>query len=163
MFLEAITSLYAYQHRSTDRVLVSSGQLTPVEFTATVVPGQASVRDLLVHVFDVQICHVAWVSGRMSRGESFARKFPRENYPDIASVGRFWSVVMRETDDFIRELNTDFDLGRLFPRQLPDGNTVTRAVWEVLLHVTNHSTQHRSEVAVALTALGRSPGDLDFL
>jgi uncharacterized damage-inducible protein DinB len=35
-------------------------------------------------------------------------------------------------------------------------------LWFTLAHVINHSTQHRSEAAEALTMMGRSPGDLDL-
>jgi len=33
----------------------------------------------------------------------------------------------------------------------------------MLLHVANHGTQHRSEVAAMLTAFRYSPGELDFV
>ena len=36
-------------------------------------------------------------------------------------------------------------------------------MWQALLHVFNHGTQHRSEAAALLTDAGRSPGDLDLI
>ena len=35
-------------------------------------------------------------------------------------------------------------------------------IWQLLVHVVNHGTQHRSEAAALMTADGRSPGELDL-
>jgi len=44
-----------------------------------------------------------------------------------------------------------------------DGSSNKRIRWEMLLHAINHSTQHRSEVAMMLTKLGHSQGNMEIL
>jgi uncharacterized damage-inducible protein DinB len=40
--------------------------------------------------------------------------------------------------------------------------TTSPKVWQTIVHVVNHGTQHRSEAAAILTGYGQSPGELDF-
>jgi uncharacterized damage-inducible protein DinB len=40
------------------------------------------------------------------------------------------------------------------------GKIFTLPMWKTMLHLTNHLTQHRSEIAMNLTELGHSPREL---
>ena len=44
-----------------------------------------------------------------------------------------------------------------------NGAPYEEPLWQLLLHVVNHGTQHRSEAAALLTDLGHSPGNIDLI
>jgi uncharacterized damage-inducible protein DinB len=48
--------------------------------------------------------------------------------------------------------------GRALVEQVPEGVPI----WQMLVHVVNHGTQHRAEAGTLLTAEGRTPGDVDL-
>lgn len=43
------------------------------------------------------------------------------------------------------------------------GNRRMEPIWQIVLHVVNHSTHHRGQVAGFLRALGKTPPPLDFI
>jgi uncharacterized damage-inducible protein DinB len=161
MFLDAVTRLYKYQDTMMQHVLDTAENLSNDELTSVVIQGQPSVQHTLVHACDAHICHLSFWDGNLSREESFAREFPPENYPDVAGVRAFWNPVQAQTDAFLATLTSDLDLERINPRDAASGRN--RKLWEMMLHVVNQGTQHRSEVVMMLIKLGHSPGDLDLL
>jgi uncharacterized damage-inducible protein DinB len=163
MIRDAVRRMYAYNTEMTERVLAACEPLPLEDFTRELIPGQPSLRDTLVHLTSAQRVHLDWWNGSMSGEASWARRFPRSDYPDLPAVRTFWRDVDRDTAAFLDTLRTDADLSKEPTRVRVDGFTVTRWLWESMLHVVNHGTQHRSEAAAMLTALGRSPGDLDLL
>ena len=56
----------------------------------------------------------------------------------------------------------DADLQREIVSRRRTGEEVRRPLWQDVIQIVNHSTQHRSEAAEALTMVGRSPDDLDI-
>jgi uncharacterized damage-inducible protein DinB len=163
MFLEALKGLYAHHADVTERVLQAAQPLTTEQFTGVAVPGQPALRDTLVHLCSAQRVHLSWWDGSLSGEASFRRRFPAVQYPDLVAVQNMWGELRRDTDAFIKTLRNDADLERVYTRARRDGTVRQRPLWLMMFHVLNHGTQHRSEAALMLTALGHSPGDLDLL
>ena len=73
------------------------------------------------------------------------------------------NAVNERVDLCIQSHESNEDIDRIFVRGFPDGSSNKRVRWEILFHVVNHGTQHRSKVAMMLTKLGYSPVDMEIL
>ena len=162
MLLPAIQRFDAYNTWATEQIFSTYAGLTPDQFNAAVVPGQPPLRDTLVHRCAAQRVHLDWWNGTLSGADSWARPFAPEDYPNFEAVRAFWHTLAGDTAAFVATRASDADLERILTRTT-DEREIERPLWESMPHVVNHGTQHRSETALMLTALGYSPGDLDLL
>ena len=164
MILEATRRLYAYNTNATEQILATCESLSTAQFTEELVPGQPSIRTTLTHLCAAQRVHLDWWTGALSGEDSWARRFPPEDYPTLEAVRTFWTSLRTDTDTHLETLTTAPHLARTLTRGVIGGTQeIERPLWLSMLHVVNHGTQHRSEAALPLTTLGHSPGDLDLL
>ena len=156
MLTDVVSTMYDYNAWANRRVFDTAARLTPEQFTTACLAGQDPVRDTLTHMIEAQ---AAWFE--RFRGESEGPELDPRDFADAASLRARWEAIERETRDFLARQD-DQSLTRDFVLPRPGRDTRVDSLWQLLLHVVNHGTQHRSEVAAMLTACGHSPGDLDL-
>lgn len=162
MLAEALRTLYAYNRWASGRLLDTVAQLTPEQFLAPGGPGVRSVRDGLVHLIRTQRSWLSWWNGSLSADEAYRLTLDPADFPDVAAVRAAWEAVERDTRAFVEGLS-DADAARVFEHILPNGMHWRMPLWQMMLHVANHGTQHRAEITAQLSGFGHSPGDLDLL
>jgi uncharacterized damage-inducible protein DinB len=161
MFIDGLRALYVYGGWAMRRLLDVCANLTPEQWLTPGNAGRGSVRDTLVHVVGAQRGWLAFWEGSLAPDQHQSPGLDPNDFPDVESVRAAWAKSEQATGLFLAGLN-EADLEREYSRTYPGGMVYRFKLWQTLLHVANHGTQHRSEVAAMLTGYGRSPGDLDL-
>jgi uncharacterized damage-inducible protein DinB len=148
-----------YDIWATERLLTAAAELREEQFALPAGPGHAPIRATLVHVLDA-----LWSWRLRSQGQVVPAEFPPELAEEESiTVGALRSFLEAEREAMHTALGgvQDSDIDRAM--QVPSRTGPrTMLPWQMLVHAVNHGTQHRGEVAEALTLLGHSPGDIDF-
>ena len=145
-----ISTLIAYNFWADEQIFTACEQITAEEFTRKLDPnpGWDSLRGILAHLVDAEF---GW---RMNLEAQDASEIVDEN--DFAAVSTLkdrWEVERAAWLKYVSGLREDV---------LNASRKDTLKIWQVIFHVVNHGTQHRSEAAAILTGYNHSPGEIDF-
>lgn len=130
---------FAENHKIWDRYV---SQLSDEQFTQPVAYSHGSVRDQIVHLISVD---EAWFSDLRGRVP------PSINLADLdrQSLRAYWDTVEQMMRGYLATLRDDMLSDK--PLQGEDKDLI---LWQVLLHVVNHGTDHRAQLLRALNDLG---------
>jgi uncharacterized damage-inducible protein DinB len=156
MLASSASTLFDYNRWANHRV-PETAELIPTDQLPGSDGGYGSLLETLVHIASVE-----WVFLERWNGRSPSAQWDPAEFPDLNALRTRWSEVEADLRRFVAGLSDD-DLARDVSYTNFQGEVWSYPLWQQLLHVVNHGTQHRSEVAADLTRLGRSPGWLDFL
>jgi uncharacterized damage-inducible protein DinB len=157
MRVDEVTLLYDYNYSANQRILACAGQLDPAQLEQVLLEGLGSVRAILTHALGAERL---WL--RRWRGDAPVGMLRPDEVPSLADLAALWRDEERQMRDFIADLRDD-DLDRVVAYTNLRGDQLSERLDRMLLHLVHHGTQHRSEVAALLTALGHSPGELDLI
>lgn len=162
MLAEAIRTFYDYGRWATARILDTAEALTQEQFHAPGNAGRGSVRDTLLHMIGTQQGWLNWWDGSLPAQEAYSQRPDPADFPDLKSLRAAWESLEEQTRAFVTGLSDD-DVVKNYEQTLPNGDNWSMPLWQMMAHVANHGTQHRSEIAAMFTGFGHSPGDLDLL
>ena len=155
--VEYFRALIDYNYWARDRLLTAVSQVPESDYLATRPMDYGSIHGTLAHAYGAEVVwHSRWV------GESPRRLLTGADIADLATLTTRWQERERQVRTFVDGL-TERDLMGTFNYESLAGDPQSRILWETLAHFINHGTNHRSEVAAAITQLGHSPGDLDMI
>jgi uncharacterized damage-inducible protein DinB len=146
-----------YHVRASDVVFRKAAELSEDELLAEGSFDHGSAFQTIRHLVDVDY---SWRELCMGNDVGDAYVWDLTPLPDLESVLSFWGEERERLLAYAESLDeAGLEASVTFGGSSPE----SAPIWQVLAHVVNHGTQHRSELARYLTVCGHSPGDLDLL
>ena len=150
MELELIKTFIEYHFDTTRRVWDSINQITDEQFLADDAYSRGSIRNLMVHLASTDR---RWLAGLKNLPDVGHLKF--EGYSTRTAAREVFEQVAKDLNEYANSLTAE-EINQN-PKDLPN----TR--WQVILHIINHGTDHRSTVLQRLHEFGAPTFDQDFL
>ena len=149
-----ISALIAYNFWANNRILTTCARISTDEFVREVLPnpGWKSLREILVHTLDTEY---GWRSVLQAQRDTTILE--ATDFADVAALRDHWQAEQAAWFDYEAGLSQE-----TLQERYDENSQSGLMVWQRIVHVVNHGTQHRSEAAAILTGYGLSPGEIDF-
>jgi uncharacterized damage-inducible protein DinB len=152
-----IQLLYKYNDWANKRILDAAAQVTAEQFLAPASYPHGGLRNTLTHILFAE-----WIWRTRWLGESPSQRIKPEEFSNFDLLRTRWLDEEKALRAFVDSL-TDEKLNAPFQYKNTRGDKMENILWQVMAHVVNHGTQHRSEAAAMLTEFTHSPGDIDLI
>jgi uncharacterized damage-inducible protein DinB len=155
MNADAFRHFYGY-HFSENRNLWDTYvmPLSDEQFTRDVGYSHGSVRNQIVHLMSVDD---TWFSGLC--GVEIPERLDPADFDDRKAIRARWDSVEQSMRDYLAALQDEM----LFERPFAEGEDKDLILWQVLLHVVNHGTDHRAQILRLLNDLGVKTTSQDYI
>ena len=156
MNADAFRHFYNYHFAENRKVWEHVASLTFEQFIQKVDYSRGSVREQLVHLIDAE---EMWFSEL--RGDNPLEPLPETTDVDDRDIIRpYWDKVEKNIRAYLTDLQDDMLFDK--PIKEPEEDQIL-TVWQVLLHVANHATDHRAQLLRVLHDLGVETKSQDYI
>jgi uncharacterized damage-inducible protein DinB len=155
----SVRELYGYHWWANRRLL---GVAAALGETAVATPQGAhfsfpTLKGTFAHIYGAD-----WIWFSRWKGGSPTALPGDADFPSLAALRARWDDLERDQRSFIESLG-EADLARAVDYKNTQGKPFRLSLGQLLRHVVNHATHHRSEIATMLTAISGSPPATDMV
>ncbi|HTP03272.1 MAG TPA: DinB family protein [Anaerolineales bacterium] len=155
MNADSFRHLYGY-HFSENRAMWDRyvASLTQEQFTQEAGYSHGSVRNQLVHMVSAD---QTWFTPL--RGLSVPDMMDPARFDDRNALRAYWDGLEGDMRAYLAALRDDM----LFTRPFGAGEDENLILWQVLIHVVNHGTDHRAQLLRLLNDMGVKTVSQDYI
>lgn len=143
-----LQKLIDYNYWAHQRVWDCVLTLSEEQFTQTSDYSLGAVKSQMVHIMWAE---EIWLNRIV--GSNAPLTYQVQDFPNAASIQTHWAEVERRMREFVAKTNED-TLRQTMRYQNATGPQFQQSVFEILLHVVNHGTDHRAQILALLHQLG---------
>lgn len=155
MNADAFRHFYEYHFAENHKIWDYITSLSQEQFTQNTEYSRGSVRDQIVHLINAD---EMWFSELQHTEPS--ELIPASDFDDRDIIRSHWDSVEQNMRDYLAELQDDTLFKK--PIEEPDEDK-DLILWQVLLHVVNHGTDHRAQILRLLNDLGVKTSYQDYI
>jgi uncharacterized damage-inducible protein DinB len=155
-------SLIDHNEWATARLLAAASSLDDATLQRAVAgAGHSSIWGQLRHIAQTQIAWHLGLTGQADSAERVRALMASSDRFDLDTRAGLWRAFETSNTD-LREFGQTLSR-EILERPIAPAQLGSLTVGDTMLHVLTHSAHHRGETAAMLSALGHSPGDVDYL
>jgi uncharacterized damage-inducible protein DinB len=155
MNAQAFSHLYGYHFAENRKLWEAVSQLSPEQFMQSAAYSYGSVRDQIVHLVNVDNI---WFSELQNVEPTDLTA--SGGLDDRDHIRAYWDRLEQNMRAYLAALRADMLFER--PIKEPDEDREL-IVWQVLIHVVNHGTDHRAQLLRSLNDLGVETTSQDYI
>lgn len=129
-------------------------QLSDDQFRQTMGYSHVSVRDQIIHLMSAEN---TWFCGL--RGAQIPEPLDPADYDDRGLIRAYWDRVEAKMRLYLAGLRD----GMLLEKPFSEGEDRYQILWQVLLYLVNHGTDHRAQILRFLNDLGIETTSQDYI
>ena len=156
MNIVEIQDFYEYNRWAHERCLDAAVEMSSAQYNEKLLGSFSSLRLTLEHLLATE---VVW----LSRWEGHSLGDPPDygGCKDATSLRSLWNSFWHRQQSYLQSL-TEEDLSQLVAIRTRSGIETVQPLRDTLVHVVNHSSYHRGQIATQIRQLGAKPPTTDY-